>query len=217
MFYRGVVEDNNSPGKDGKVRVRVFGFHDDSDSDFENVDTSHLPWAEVMGGTSFGLIGGNGISSVLRQGTWVWVFFEQDDHNRPIVVGTISAIASEKVTGNFSDPAGVHPKRLGPDFHPLVGSKYPNLATLETESGHLIELDDSQGDERIKITHKTGALILIDAGGNINIQTGANENITIGGNVNLSVTGNVSNNVSGNVTYSVGGNFKVTASRIDLN
>ena len=59
ILHRGVVEDNADPLKIGRVRVRIFGIHSEKNekagSKFEFVKTSELPWAEVMGGTGFGL------------------------------------------------------------------------------------------------------------------------------------------------------------------
>ena len=77
MFYRGVVENNDDPKQLGRVQVRVFGIHDSG----SNVSSSALPWAEVAGGTDFGLYQGVGVTSILRNGTLVWVFFHNDDFN----------------------------------------------------------------------------------------------------------------------------------------
>jgi len=40
---------------------------------------------------------------------------------------------------------------------------YPANKVLKTKSGHVIELDDTQGAEKIKVTCKDGAYVLIDA------------------------------------------------------
>ena len=81
--YTGVVEDNLDPLETGRVRVRIFGVHPD---DIAAVPTSNLPWAEVERDTSFGLISGVGLSSVLQNGTYVWVEFDDNDFNAPIVL-----------------------------------------------------------------------------------------------------------------------------------
>ncbi len=77
MFYRATVENNVDPESFGRVQVRVYGIHDEG----SGVSTADLPWAEVSGGTDFGLVNGVGITSVLRIGTMVWVFFNNDDYN----------------------------------------------------------------------------------------------------------------------------------------
>lgn len=206
MFYRAIVEDNNDPDKCKRVKVRIFGLHTSSTS---HASADGLPWAEVMGGTDFGLVSGVGISSILRKGTMVWVFLRDDDPNFPVVIGTIAGIHSEKPSGGFSDPDGVYPSRMGPDIHPKVQDSYTSLATLETASGHLIELDDTQGNERVKVTHKTGTFIEIKPDGSIFMNTVADMDSTVTGNFKLKVTGNTE--------IESGGNFSVNAPRIDLN
>lgn len=225
-LYRAVVEDNNDDLKLGRVKVRIHGLHtkdNENSGIFSSIKTADLPWAQVMGGTSFGLVGGVGTSSVLRQGTWVWVILEEDNPNKPIVIGTLIGKNSSDSAGKYSggegfyDPDEVYPhseRKLTPmkddrtvgdsgsradrsDLHPLLDDKYPTLATLETESGHLIELDDTPGDERIKVTHTTGSFILIDKNGDIfvngvrDIQYNIVRNATwhIGGNVVMNVAG----------------------------
>lgn len=213
-LYRAVVEDNNDPNKLGRVRVRIFGIHtvknENSDELFNFIKTSDLPWAEIMGGNAFGLISGVGVSSVLRNGTWVWVVLYEDNPNAPVVIGTIIGKNVNDPAGQYSngdgfcDPNGTYPKndRLNrTDMHPTLDNKYLTLATLETEAGHLIELDDTVGDERIKVTHKSGSYVLIDKDGNMNVN----------------VVGNLHYDVTGTITINSGGNYKVVAPRIDLN
>lgn len=210
-LYRAVVENNNDPLKIGRVQVRIHGMHseENENSDIDStVSTGALPWAELMGSTEFGLISGVGISSILRKGTWVWVILDHDDPNKPIVMGTIIGKTSEKTDytsgKGFCDPDGVYPKtdRVGrSDMHPLLDDKYLTIATLETESGHLIELDDTPGDERIKVTHRTGTFIEIDKDGTMHIN----------------VVKDLNMNVTGNSTWNTVGNTVITAARIDLN
>jgi len=57
------------------------------------VPTSELPWAETIVSTGFhGGMSGIGISAVPLKGTWVWVFLDGGDWNRPIIIGLISGI-----------------------------------------------------------------------------------------------------------------------------
>ncbi len=220
-LYRAVVEDNNDPEKYGRVRVRIIGVHPEVTSgSFGAVTTTDLPWAEVMGGTSFGLVSGVGTSSVLRQGTWVWVVLNDDNANKPIVIGVLIAKQAGKKTGAFSDPSGVYPKsgrETRSDMHPLLDSKYQTLATLETESGHLIELDDTPGDERVKVTHKSGSSILIDPSGNIKVTGVNNIQYDIAANATWNIGGNLNITTGGSQTVNNGGAHTVSAPSINLN
>lgn len=213
-LLKAVVEDNNDPLKIGRVRVRIFGLHtennENSSEEFNNIKTTDLPWAEIMGGTSFGLISGVGLSTVLRQGTWVWVVLNNDNPNKPVVVGTVigenvSSSSGKYASGEgFCDPDGVYPKsdRLNrSDIHPNLDAKYLTLSVLETPSGHLIELDDTAGSEQIKVTHKSGSYINIDSGGNIT----------------WNCVGNLQVSVDGTTTIDSSGNMSLNAPRIDLN
>lgn len=223
-MYRAVVEDNKDPEYLGRVRVRIFGIHPETTAANKGsfISTDTLPWAEVMGGTRFGLISGVGISSVLRQGTWVWVFLEDEDENKPIVIGTIigNNFSPDSSLG-FKDPAGVYPKsdRLNSsDMHPYLNeSKYTSLSTLETACGHLIQFDDSKGDERIKITHKTGTQITMDALGNFIIDVIKDGSINIKGDANILVEGYTAVKSVSDMRLSSDSNIMMKATQIQLN
>ena len=103
---------------------------------------------------------------------------------------------------------------------------YPNNKVTQTTSGHIIEIDDTPGAERINVRHMSGTFIEIHPNGDVvqknkdkyQITNGNDEvhitgtcNVTIDGNTNLTVTnGNCSTTVSA-------GNYNVTASgNIDL-
>ena len=87
----------------------------------------------------------------------------------------------------------------------ITGSKYPYNHVLETESGHFIEFDDTVGNERIHIYHKTGTFLEIDKSGNVMIKTVGNVTNVVAGNMDTYVQGNYSLSVDGNLDmYAVG-------------
>jgi hypothetical protein len=246
ILFRGVVEDNNDPLQIGRVRVRIYGLHtsnnENSSEKFEFVRTVDLPWAEVMG--SFGLVGGVGLSHVLRQGTWVWVILENNDPNKPIVMGTITGVNSTSSSGKaasgegFFDPSGVYPhdsRKTEPlkdngtspgeiksrsnrsDMHPKMDTNYRTNIILETESGHLIELEDTPGGERIKISHKTGSFLYIDKDGNFWFRGVKDLNFDIENNVNWNIGKNLNIKTGGTQLTESVGDYTVTAPNIFLN
>ena len=207
-IYRGVVEDNKDPEKMGRVRVRIMGLHTDS----SDSQTQNLCWCEVMGSTAFGLIGGIGVSSILHQGTWVYLFLEDDNPNKAIVVGTVIGKVEASQGNGFKDPEGKFPKadRVGrSDVNSLIDSKYTTNQVIETESGHIIELDDSPGDERIHIHHKTGTDFLIDKDGNIKVLGVKNLDYTLNENATVHIIGNNKINIDGTNDVTVKGNNTV--------
>ncbi len=107
-LFRGVIENNISPAKDGRVQVRIFGLHEDNK---ETIKTEHLPWAEVMQSTMFGFSSGVGISSVPNIGTWVFVILDNDNPNMPIVIGAISgkSIDESNPSLGFNSPDKIFP------------------------------------------------------------------------------------------------------------
>ena len=135
IFYRAVVENNHDGAMHGKCQVRIHGNHPVNalrTGKNMGVPVAELPWAEIMVSTGFhGGMSGYGISAVPLKGSWVWVFLDGGDWNRPIIVGIISGTSnmerpgSPKVWG-FHDPDKVYPikKRLSePDQNRLAANR----------------------------------------------------------------------------------------------
>lgn len=101
----------------------------------------------------------------------------------------------------------------------------PYNEVFETESGHVFELDDSKGAERVNLAHRTGTFVEMRPDGskvtrvvkdNYEVISGDDFvviqgacNITINGNANILVKGNSIEKVEGNATLDVGGNGTV--------
>ena len=84
-------------------------------------------------------------------------------------------------------------------------AKYPSNHVFETETGHYVEFDDTEGNERIHLYHKMGTFIEIDKSGNMIIKTV--------GNVTNIVAGNMDTYVKGNYSVSAGGNIDIYAGK----
>lgn len=103
MFYEAIVEDINDPMKLGRVRVRVFGKHTDNTS---LVPISDLPWARVLMPNTSASVSGVGFSGVgLVQGSWVQVWFADQEEQYPVVIGSFhgSPEKNSNVTNAFDD------------------------------------------------------------------------------------------------------------------
>ena len=119
---------------------------------------------------------------------------------------------------------------------------YPNNKVTQTTSGHIIEVDDTPGAERINVRHMSGTFVEIHPNGDV-VQSNGNRfqittgndnvhitgvcNITVDGDTNLVVTngncnttvsaGNYDVKTSGNINLAAQGNVNITGARIDLN
>lgn len=120
-------------------------------------------------------------------------------------------------------------------------AKYPYNNVMETESGHIVEYDDTPGKERIHIAHRNGSftewypdgdkvekitkdkysIVMKDDNvyimGDCNITVQGSAEVYVQGNAELKVDGNFNAEVGGTTTWTSGGNYKVVAPRIDLN
>ncbi len=251
-WFTGVVEDINDPEKLGRVRVRCFGYHSNNLLD---IKTENLPFATVMGPTSSAHISGIGTTTHgLVNGSWVVGFFRDGPSAQdPIVMGTIGSTYKEtpNFTLGFSDPDKVYPKYQGKendyvDVNLLArgtntithtvdsvskepatkyAAVYPNNKVTQTTSGHIIEVDDTPGAERINVRHMSGTFVEIHPNGDVvqsngnkyQITTG-NDNVHITGTCNLTIDGDYNMNVSGNIKMAAGGDVNVTSGgNINLN
>jgi phage gp45-like len=103
------------------------------------------------------------------------------------------------------------------------GAVYPYNNVMETESGHIVEYDDTPGKERIHIAHRNGSftewypdgdkvekitknnysIVMKDD----NVYIMGNCNITVQGNADVYVQKNANVKIDGNVEVQVGGNY----------
>jgi hypothetical protein len=232
-WFTGVVEDRHDPLVLNRVKVRCFGWHTENK---RALPTDELPWASVlMPTTSSGTSGVGEGTHGLVEGSWVMGFFRDgNDAQDPVIIGTImgtNAEGSEPTTG-FNDPYGVFPREAGTDagnralgldserVRPVgVGEpedayapQYPYNKVRLSESGHIVEFDDTPGAERINIQHRTGAFIELRP--DTSMRTRSKERydamtqwiVTVSGDATINVGGNMSTTVQGNMTSSVGGN-----------
>jgi hypothetical protein len=95
-WFFGVVEDRMDPLEIGRVKVRVFGYHD---SDKNILPTTGLPWATVIQPPTSANFSGKGFSSVgLLEGTWVFGFFaDPNSYQVPVVIGSISGLNAQTI------------------------------------------------------------------------------------------------------------------------
>lgn len=186
--YRGIVVDDLDPLEAGRVKIRIFGMYD-------NVPDEALPWATYsdpfMGGQEG--IGGIFVPDI---DSHVWCFFENGDHMQPVYwAGAPSKLGlpSEKNTSTHEESQG-----------DIV---YPRNKAIRTKAGHVIELDDTEGNERISIMHKSGTQITYQANGDVYEHIIGNYKRVIDGTLEETIKGALTRNYDGDLTDNVGGNY----------
>lgn len=253
-WFVGIVEDRDDPKKMGRLRVRIYNVHPFSTSgepDKVKVPTEHLPWASCVNSIfSAGIIkdygndlgrDGVGITPLgTMVGSTVFGFFvDGNECQIPVVLGSLAALVGETEdneipkAGYEQNPVesfkkGKEVKAAAPfagEPPSPYGAKYPYNKSIRTESGHLIEVDDTTANERIHIMHRSGTYIEIDKDGRTVIKTvdkrcdiTVDDNqVYIGGNMEVRVMGNVNMVVDGTYTIESKGNMLFKAPRIDFN
>ena len=109
---------------------------------------------------------------------------------------------------------------LSLDLPDTPSSRYPYNQVKETVSGHVIEIDDTPGAERILYKHRSGSGVEMRHDGTVIYSstkntvrvTACDEKVIIDGDGELSYNGNLTLNVAGDFDVVVGGNYRVTTS-----
>jgi hypothetical protein len=125
------------------------------------------------------------------------------------------AIATNPSSGSWTEPESP----ANSDNPP----QYPYNNVTQTESGHTLEMDDTPGQERIRLQHRAKTFIEMHANGDEvhkivgtgyeivtkgkNVQITGICNITINGDANIHVTGNKTERIDGNYDLQVNGNM----------
>ena len=122
------------------------------------------------------------------------------------------SVDSAEERGFWEEP---HPKGFSETSSPYVSSQYPYNHVHESESGHIHEIDDSPGAERLMTQHKSGTFEELHANGdkvikvigdNYEIIVGSS-NLFVNGNINITTNGTVRELITGDYHLEVGGDY----------
>lgn len=113
--------------------------------------------------------------------------------------------------------------------------EYPYNKVIESESGHIIEMDDTPGSERLHVYHRTGTFVEIDSNGSVVTRTKGSKyeiidknghiaisgkadisingacNIYVGNDANIEVDGDTNITCHNDINAQAGGNFNLSA------
>ncbi len=212
-WWFGTVEDRNDPLQIGRCRVRIMGYHTDNR---QRIPTDTLPWAYPMMPVNTPQ---KSVPAGLEVGTWVLGFFQDGDNaQQPVILGATNygKISSNEVNThplarnyNIEDTKFYEVRRQNLDSfqvgqellsEPNVSTitEYPFNKVVESESGHLTEIDDTPGNERLTTMHNSGTIEeIIPDGTKVTKVVGDNyhiilkdNNVHVHGNCNILVEGN---------------------------
>ena len=146
-WYTGIIEDIDDPLNLNRVRVRCIGFHS---MDTNVITTADLPWATVIMPVTSASIKGNGANHHLEKDSWVVGFFRDGSSAQdPMVMGSVAT--QTEGTQDIPTESSIENK------------------VYKSKAGHLIEIDNTEGSERISIKHKTGSKIVFNSDGTVSI------------------------------------------------
>ena len=224
LWFSGVVEDRNDPNKVGRVRVRalgisglghsatglvegswVLGYFRDGNERQEMIIMGTLPGVPAELSQSSGFYDPNGIYPKYK---------DEPDTNRlavnnidkPHLANTLRT--ATRITGIATADFNAFPNADGSSViasdgdtfdQPAIpyNAVYPYNNVFESESGHLMEYDDTLSNERIHQRHRTGTSYEIDSQGNkVEIIKGESyrllsnkEQVQITGNSDITIDG----------------------------
>ena len=124
----------------------------------------------------------------------------------------ISLVAEQETRGFWEEP---DPKGIIAAANPYISAAYPYNHVFESESGHITEVDDSPGAERLFRQHMAGTFEEIHPDGSMVTKIVGNnyeivikdENIVIKGSQNITVEGSVRELIKGDYIQEIEGDF----------
>lgn len=236
FWWFGIVEDIIDPEKLGRVRARVYNFHGNK----TETPTEDLQWAFIImqpTSASFNKIGVSPTGMLV--GSTVFGFFADGKNGQmPMIMGTLHGIPDKNVEKHDVTPLAreINPLNkviLGPEPVSAYGTSYPFNRVYQSESGHVVEIDDTPNKERIHIYHRKGTYTEINQDGRRVSKIADNDfevivkdkivyiqgdcKVEIKGNEKVTIDGNMDINVKGNYSLEVEGNIKINGRQINLN
>ena len=204
IWFTGQVENiDDDPDMLFNVRVRVLGHHD---LGIETDSTLYCQPLLPLGGSSQGA----GDTPIMSIGSQVFGFFRDDllrvgEKQFGVIIGSYPIIPD----GNM-DKHSIHwnareknvinkPKEYRPEFDSSYKAKYPFNRVIASKSGHIIEIDDTAGEERLHVYHKAGTYIEINKDGRVVIKCINDSYELVNGNKELYVKGDYTIKADGNI------------------
>ena len=198
-WFVGIVADLKDPKYLGRVKVRVINETDD-----EAISVDDLPWATPIIPITSASLNQVGTAPVgLLVGSHVFGFYlDGQEKQLPMIWGTYAKIPDGTqntndvpalARGNNTIPNDI----FGNEPPSAYKADYPYNNVVQTQSGHVVEFDDTPTHERIRVRHKSGTYFEInEKGRQVSKIVGEgfeivveDKNVTVGGQCNITVVG----------------------------
>lgn len=213
-WFVGVVEDRDDPSKTGRVRVRVYGVHD---QDKVVVPKESLPWAAVLLPAISPSIQQVGISAtgLMVGSTVIGFFLDGNETNIPVILGSLPGKDDMSQLAKGRQTLNKQPGQYEPTS--AYRAQYPYNKVTETESGHVFEVDDTPNFERLHTYHRSGTYEEIASNGTrVKKIVGDNWEI-VEKDQTVFISGTVNIKVQGNYNLDVDGTIRINGEKIILN
>lgn len=217
-LFTGIVDDINDPDKQGKIKVRILTMHGAEGK--TSVQAGDLSWAipivPVTADSTFGI----GVAPVgIIKGSYVMGFFaDTNEKTYPFIMG------SWAVTGEMEDGSdhGVNPYARGEapvqktfiaGIEPVsqYAAEYPNNRAMTTRNGHVIEVDDTKGAERIHIYHAKGSYVEMNPDGSVVYKSNEDTYHISGKDALIHAEGDINISAKGTIRMAAGKGIKLTS------
>ncbi len=236
IWFYGQVENVNDPLESGKVQVRVHGVHHRLKS---KLPTRFLPWAQVMipatstsdggvGVTPTGLTVGTEVMGIALDDAYTelkvlftWHGQGSEEHVNDVTPIARSELnkAMENKKNNLTESTGGGTAWSEPS-HDYTKTTYPDNDVTITRGGHIIETDNTKGQERIHLYHKSGSYFEMQSSGDTIVRSASSLysicvkdfNQWIGGNLRSVINGSKTTRTSGhNYSFNGGGTTLISS------
>ena len=151
-WFIGEVKSVDDPLELGRLQVRINGIHSDSQLD---IPDAKLPWAQPMVPITEGGTKGIGNNLGIKVGALVFgVFMDGENSQLPFIMGSMPKFEEDSPGGLSTNQLARGTNTITKTPDPVTdepsspyAAKYPKNNVYASESGHVIEIDDTQDSD----------------------------------------------------------------------
>lgn len=137
-------------------------------------------------------------------------YLNESDYNRLARNENIDQTIVQTKTDNKTTGVSTASGSTWDEPDPYYNAEYPNNKVFSTSSGITIEIDDTEGAERVHIYHPSNSYVEIDKDGNMVIKNKSDKFEIVSGDHKVYVEGGKSESVDGDKETNVGGDMVIT-------